>query len=522
MTCPSCNAENPPGAEVCFHCRTILVAITRGTVVASRYEVVRPLGRGGMGTVYEAHDRVLDERVALKVIRGDLAQAPGMAERFRSEIKLARKVSHPNVCRIHEYGEEGGIQFISMELVLGTNLKEVLRQRGPLPAGEAIDVARQAAEGLAAIHEGGVIHRDLKTLNLTVDGAGRVRVMDFGIATRAIDDDTGPTGSGYVVGSPEYMSPEQARGRALDFRSDVYALGVVLFELLTGRVPFRGETPVATLFLHIEAAPPLEGREGAAIPASLVPVLRRALAKEPRDRFASAQEMAEALRAAHGASLPPGPGVHARWSRAGLSLAAGLVGLALTGAFVASRWSGSTTAPPGVRAAAPAASTQAVSPSAVPSPEPASSAAPTTVRSPRPSSPARAAQSPRASPAAPPPATLRPANEGPSPAAPPEPEPTPAVVSDAPSATAVDPGPTTPVFQKGALLVLVTPWADISIDGNVVGQTPLARIPLSPGPHSVLITHPDYQPFPRKVTIQPGETFRLAVDLPVDGVRRRP
>src|SRR5262249_27688513 len=216
-----------------------------------------------------------------------------------------------------------------MERVQGTNLKEVLRQRGALPEAEAIDVALQAADGLAAIHEKGVIHRDLKTLNLTVDDAGRVRVMDFGIAIRA-GDGGALTGKGYVVGSPEYMSPEQARGRPLDFRSDVYALGIVLYELLAGRVPFRGDTPVETLLMHLETPPPLDGAAGAAIPPRLVPVLKRALAKEPRDRFASAAEMAAALRAAR-AGAPGASKVNVRAAAAALAAAV----LLAAGVFVA-------------------------------------------------------------------------------------------------------------------------------------------------------------------------------------------
>src|SRR3989449_6946792 len=302
MICPSCGAANDDAAEVCFTCRAVLSALTRGSIVGGRYEILSPLGRGGMGAVYRAHDRVLDETVALKVLRGDVASAPEMPKRFRSEIKLARRVAHPNVCRIYEYGEDGPRQYISMELVEGTNLKEVLKKRGALPPAEAFDVAIQVAEGLEAIHQVGIVHRDLKTPNVMLDPHGTARVMDFGIAKKVAGEGTPAPSGSYVVGSPEYMSPEQARGQPVDFRSDIYALGIIVFELFTGRVPFRGDTPVATLLMHLETPPPLEGPAAAAIPFAARPVLRKALAKDPAERYASAREMADALRAA---SAPP-------------------------------------------------------------------------------------------------------------------------------------------------------------------------------------------------------------------------
>ncbi|HEU0093539.1 MAG TPA: serine/threonine-protein kinase, partial [Vicinamibacteria bacterium] len=301
MLCPSCQSENDDAAEVCFNCRAVLTAVTRGTLIASRYRVLAPLGRGGMGAVYRAHDEVLDEEVALKILRPEVAGTPEMAARFRSEIKLARKVSHWNVCRIHEYGEEGGLQYISMELISGATLKDRLRS-GPLPSDQAFDVAIQIAEGLAAIHKVGIIHRDLKSPNVMIDGEGTAKVMDFGIAKPASAGTDGAS-TGYVLGSPEYMSPEQARGRRADFRSDLYSLGIVVFEAFTGRVPFRGATPVETLMMHVEAPPPIDD-PALALPPALLPVLRSALAKDPAARFPDAVSLAAALRAARGTAVP--------------------------------------------------------------------------------------------------------------------------------------------------------------------------------------------------------------------------
>lgn len=308
MICPSCKTPNDDAAEACFTCGRALAALTQGSVIAGRYEVLSPLGKGGMGMVYKAHDRMLEETVAIKVLRAEYANTAEMAKRFRHEIKLARKVSHRNVCRIHEYGEDGGVRYISMEYVEGTDVKQLARERGGyLPPEEAFDVAIQAAEGLQAIHDVGIIHRDLKTSNIMRDPGGRVRLMDFGIAKIEGGDRSGSGGGltmeGQIMGTPEYMSPEQCLGDRIDHRSDIYALGIVIYEIFTGTVPFRGDTPVATLFKHIQDPVPFDGLPAARIPIPAVPVLRKALAKNRADRYAAASEAAEALRRAQQKTL---------------------------------------------------------------------------------------------------------------------------------------------------------------------------------------------------------------------------
>jgi len=308
MICPSCKAKNDDDAEACFTCGRSLGALTQGAVIANRYEVQKPLGRGGMGMVYRAHDRMLDETVAIKVLRRELSGTSEAGQRFRSEIKLARKVSHRNVCRIHEYGEDGSIRYISMEYLEGTDLKQLLRESG-LSAEEAFDVCIQVADGLQAIHDVGIVHRDLKTPNIMRDARGVVRLMDFGIAKiEGTGTSGGLTTTGQIMGTPEYMSPEQCLGERIDHRSDIYATGIVIYEIFTGQVPFKGDTPVATLFKHIQDPIPLDGTPAAArIPLSLVPVIRRALAKNRAERFASASEVAAALREAHAKfkAVPP-------------------------------------------------------------------------------------------------------------------------------------------------------------------------------------------------------------------------
>jgi serine/threonine-protein kinase len=310
MNCFSCRADNEPGARVCFACgaplEPALAGLAEGALFASRFEILGPLGRGGMGMVYRAFDRDLGETVAIKVLRPDVAGESGRVEqRFRSEIRLARRVRHRNVCSVYGDGEDRGLLYICMELVEGENLARAAREGGGLPPDEAWSVALQVADGLRAIHEVGVVHRDLKTANLMRDRDGVVRVMDFGIAKQhgVGGGGTTVTATGALMGTPEYMSPEQLRGEEVDFRSDLYSLGIVVYEIFSGVLPFRGDTPVATIVKQLQEAPFLDRPE---LPPLLRPVLARALAKSREYRYSTAAEMRSALGAACEAS---GPGV---------------------------------------------------------------------------------------------------------------------------------------------------------------------------------------------------------------------
>lgn len=298
QSCPRCGSASDDDATSCSACgQHLLEPIRPGDLIGGRYEIVRRLGQGAMGAVFSAHDQVLDERVALKFLHFDLAHSASLERRFRTEIKLARKIVHRNVCRIYEYGEDRGRRFISMELIEGTDLKGVLSREGYLPERRTVLLSIQIADGLEAIHQTGVVHRDLKTSNVMVDKAGTVRLMDFGIAKDLLSDaHVDKTATGLVVGTPHYMSPEQGRGDRVDPRSDVYALGVVMFEMLTGRLLFEGDTPMAVILKHINDRPPLTGPAAARLPPSLVPILEKALAKSRDDRFQSASQLSAALR----------------------------------------------------------------------------------------------------------------------------------------------------------------------------------------------------------------------------------
>jgi serine/threonine-protein kinase len=511
----------------------ITLDLRPGAVFHARYEVIAPLGRGGMGMVFRAHDRVLDETVAIKVLRPDIAQDPRMAERFRSEIKLARKVRHRNVCAIHDYGEDHGLLFISMEMVEGVDLKRTLRDSGALPPERAFDVAIQIAEALQAVHDTGIVHRDLKTPNIMIDAAGVARLMDFGVAKRLGEGTL--TTTGHVVGTPEYMSPEQAQGHAVDGRSDIYALGVVVYEVFTGEVPFRGDTPISTILKHINDTPALEK---AALPVAVREVLRRSLAKDPAARYASAREMGEALRDARSAprALPPvdtgaptvarvrrtpPPRPPARVPRAGRALQPWLLvvpAVAVAGGAVLlyGPLRSTEAPPPALMVEAPPTTvvmaTAAPSP-ALPATEP--SAAVPLPTAPPPTVAVRAATAtprPRPTPAAVSP-SARPLPVAPATAGPP-----PVTQAAAPSPPSITPSaaPTAP----GLLQVVVRPWGEVTVDGRLVGQTPLDRIPLSAGVHRVRIRHPLYEVWERDVTLRSGQIEKVTVDFPATGTRR--
>jgi len=290
MICPSCSSENRPGARGCRRCRKALPTLVPGDVVGARFEILGLLGTGGMGAVFKARDRTLEETVALKTLRADLDAPQELASRFRSEIRLARRVSSPQVCRIHEYGIDGDLHYISMEYVDGVTLKDLLRESGGLPADVALDIAEQIVAGLGAIHDAGIMHRDVKPANLMRTRSGLIKLMDFGIAKQV--GGVTLTAAGQAVGTPEYMSPEQETGQKLDLRTDLYTTGIVVFELLTGVSPFRAETPLEAAHKQVTEVPDLQTP---GIPAALAPILSRALAKDREARFRSARELGEAL-----------------------------------------------------------------------------------------------------------------------------------------------------------------------------------------------------------------------------------
>jgi serine/threonine-protein kinase len=276
-------------------------ALQRGDVFGDRYEILGTLGKGGMGVVYRARDRQLDEVVALKLLRPEaLATDPTLLDRFKQEIKLARRITHRNVLRTHDFGETGGVPFISMEYLEGVTLKDLVRNRGALPLGVGLGVAKQMCHGLGAAHETGVVHRDIKPQNMLIlPESGELKIMDFGISrVSSVEPGTsGLTTAGTVMGTPDYMPPEQAQGKPADFRSDLYSLAVVFFETFTGKLPFKGENPMAVVVAHIQQLPPKPRSVNPKLTPELEALILKGLAKDPAKRWQTTDELLEALSA---------------------------------------------------------------------------------------------------------------------------------------------------------------------------------------------------------------------------------
>ncbi|MGD8816401.1 MAG: serine/threonine-protein kinase [Acidobacteriota bacterium] len=277
------------------------------------YRILRKLGQGGMAVVYKAHEESLNRVVALKVIAQHLAEDEQFIARFQREAQAAAQLNHPNIVQIYAIGEDQGVHYFSMEFVKGRSLAEIIEEEGFMPAGRALPIIAQAAEALAAAHEAGIVHRDIKPANIMVDGNGRVKVADFGIAQMATA--TRMTQSGILVGTPEFISPEQCRGEKLDGRSDIYSLGVTLYQLLVGRTPFEADTPAALVFQIIEGPIPQVGELNPTVSQDVRDIVAKMMHTDRNQRYQSAEDLAHALRAADtqpvtsGARPHPAPGV---------------------------------------------------------------------------------------------------------------------------------------------------------------------------------------------------------------------
>jgi len=302
MECPSCHFQNAPAVVYCGKCAKRLEVeaqtLTGPVLLAGRYELVKPLGVGGMGAVYKAKDHELNRIVALKLIRPELAKDEEMLQRFKQELILARKITHKNVVRIYDLGEDAGFKFITMDYIEGQDLRALLRERGKLSSEGAVPIIQQVCRALHAAHSEGVVHRDLKPHNIMVDPGGNVFVMDFGIA-RSMEQ-SGMTRTGALMGTPEYMSPEQARGLKTDARSDLFSLGVIFYELLIGKSPYESDTPIGTMLKRLQepAVPPIQ--VDATIPQPLNDLVLKCLEIDPQRRYQHAREILQDLEARQG------------------------------------------------------------------------------------------------------------------------------------------------------------------------------------------------------------------------------
>jgi len=320
VRCPRCLADNPASSRYCAGCGASLTPIpdapdesrtqtlappsdpfSTGILFAGRYQIIEELGRGGMGRVYKAFDTKIQERIAVKIIRPEIAGDEKTIARFRNELKLARQITHRNVCRTHDLGDSGGTHYITMEYVAGENLQKIMRMTRPLSIGRAVDYARQIAEGLSEAHRLGVVHRDLKPQNIIIDEAGTAKIMDFGIA-RTVDA-AGQTQEGMMIGTPEYMAPEQAEGKPADPRADIYALGIILYEMVAGQRPFSGDTPLSVALKQKAEVPQPPVEWNTQIPGALNALILKCLEKDKAKRYQAAAEVAAEL-AAIGDALP--------------------------------------------------------------------------------------------------------------------------------------------------------------------------------------------------------------------------
>jgi len=333
VKCPKCQTDNPENVKFCGECGTLLRSVrgtdptdidqtnagpdprsgrpsedipdltktmeapreelTTGSTFAGRYQIIEELGKGGMGRVYRVLDKELKEEVALKLIKPEIAKDKKTIERFKNELKVARKISHRHVGRMYELMEDRGTHFITMEYVPGQDLRGLIKQMGQLTTGKAIAITKEICEGLIEAHRQGVVHRDLKPSNIIIDRQGNARILDFGIARSVAGK--GITGAGVMIGTPEYMSPEQVEGKETDQRSDIYSLGVILYEMVTGRVPFEGDTPF-TVGVKQKSEIPKDPKElNKQIPDGLNHVILRCLEKEKEKRYQSAGEVRSEL-----------------------------------------------------------------------------------------------------------------------------------------------------------------------------------------------------------------------------------
>jgi TolB-like protein len=273
-----------------------LKSLTPGTLLADRFEVLEELGSGGMGTVYRVLDKKINEEMALKLLKLEVAAKEGTIERFKNELKLARRITHKNVCRMYDIHEDAETIFITMEYLAGEDLKNLIQRTGLLPAEKALEIAKQIGEGLSEAHRLGVIHRDLKPQNIMIDIQGNAKIMDFGIARQL----SGPeiTAAGVIVGTPLYISPEQVEGAKVDQRTDIYALGVILYEMVTGHPPFEGDDGLSVALKHKTEIPKPPRDSNAQLPEELNRLILKCLSKEKEQRYQSPEELLAELTTA--------------------------------------------------------------------------------------------------------------------------------------------------------------------------------------------------------------------------------
>jgi serine/threonine-protein kinase len=532
MNCSICSTPLPADSRYCMTCgadlsdpevstrtRAAVKELFDGirTAVEGRYAVSDMLGKGGMGAVFLAEDLRLGRKVAIKVLRPELASDGSYVGRFEREARISAQLDHPNIIPVYAVEEVDGLHYFVMKYVAGKSVDELLTGE-PWPIEQCRQLLWQVACGLGHAHQRSVIHRDVKPSNIMIDESGRAIVTDFGIS-KALLQETQYTSTGQVVGTPRYVSPEQAQSLPVDGRSDQYSLAAVGYQMLTGRLPFLAEAPLALMFKHIFEAPPSAREARPDVPAELSDALQRGMAKEPDDRFATMEEFASAIwperpvRAGQPTPTVPGFADLARMishRRPRGALLAGMVAGVAVAALAFALASvdderGKTPEDTAAAAVPPAAESAAV---ALPEPDTQPRATGgSTAGAPPDDSAAKAAPTVPAPPSlttdtATPPKAAPPARRKRAPTRPPP-----------PAAAAPAPAPPPTVEQMGFLTVNAIPYGGVSIDGVEIGDTPIVRRRLPPGQHAVKITRPGFRPESSTVTITTDNEVRFSRTL---------
>ena len=475
--CSSCGADVSGGGGPPTTSNVELLQERLQRLIEGRYRIERLLGKGGMGAVFLAHDLTLERDVAIKVLPPDVAQDDQIVRRFQQEAKTSAKLDHPNIIPIYRVESEGGLNYFVMKYVAGTSLEDMLEQKQPLPVPEIQRILWEAACALGHAHQRGVVHRDVKPANIMFDHDGRAMLTDFGIS-KALQAATGFTATGMIIGTPHYMAPEQAKGQTVDGRADEYSLGVVGYRMITGELPFAGDSVHTILYKHIFEEPPRAAARRADAPEPLSAAVSRAMSKDPDHRYPTMEEFATAIwpeqpvaaptkgrsaarprpKAAAdaptqitGAPTSPLPATRAKprpqRSRTGLVIGGVVVVAAGVGGYLALE-RGAEQPPRGAVDTVRVRDTVRV---------PAPASAPVSTTTVQPKSPRRAAPN---------------------------------------------------VVSQGSLTIDASPFGEVYIDGTDVGQTPVVEYVVAPGRHAIRIEHHGYRTVSETVQVAGNSTVR--------------
>jgi eukaryotic-like serine/threonine-protein kinase len=497
--CSSCGADVSGGGTAPSVSSVDVVRERLQRIIEGKYRIERLLGKGGMGTVFLAHDLTLEREVAIKVLPPDVGQDDQVVRRFQQEAKTAAKLDHPNIIPIYRVESEGGLNYFVMKYISGTSLEDLLDKKEPLAVPEIQRILWEAACALGHAHQRGVVHRDVKPANIMFDHDGRVMLTDFGIS-KALQAATGFTATGMIIGTPHYMAPEQGKGAPVDGRADQYSLGVVGYRMITAELPFSGDSVHTIIYKHIYEAPPLASVKRPGIPGTLTVAISRALAKDPDQRFPTMEEFATAVWPEQPVAAPGKRGGAARPRPR-------------TAADAPTEITGAPTTPlPGVKprkpaAAPPSAARKSRAPVLIGLAAVAAAAVGGYLLVARTGTPE---QSKSAQPSPPVVDTVRIEDtvRVPSQSQPPSPRQRPR-----PTGRVVQRSAAPVAEAQGSLTVAADPFGEVYVDGVDAGQTPLIEYAVKPGRHTIRIEHAGFKTVTETVQVDANNTVRKRYTL---------